>query len=87
MFGAKDVPRLTAGEVTAMDPLLAAVMRPCASTVKEPSTYDPGDTEVFARAMVPVLVMGPPVRPMPVATDVTEPAPPVAELQDVPVQI
>jgi hypothetical protein len=34
-----------------------------------------------------VVVIGPPVRPIPVAIEVTVPAPPVAETQEVPFQI
>jgi hypothetical protein len=55
----------------------AAVNRPCASTVMlgivlaEP--YVPGDTAVLASEMVPVEVIGPPVKPVPVATLLTEP--------------
>jgi hypothetical protein len=37
--------------------------------------YAPGVTAVFARATVPVVVIGPPVKPVPVPTDVTVPVP------------
>ena len=56
-------------------PLDAAVIRPCWSTVMLEKVYEAGTTAVSARLIVPVLVIGPPVRPVPVATDVTpEPA-------------
>jgi hypothetical protein len=35
----------------------------------------PEDTVVFAREMVPLEIIGPPVRPVPVATEVTVPVP------------
>jgi hypothetical protein len=35
--------------------------------------YEPAATVVLARLIVPVVVIGPPVRPVPVATDVTLP--------------
>ena len=38
--------------------------------------YAPGETAVLARDMVPVVVTGPPVNPVPVATEVTVPDPP-----------
>jgi hypothetical protein len=60
-------------DVTGAVPEEAAVRRPCASTVNEVFVYEPAVTAVFARAMVPVLVMGPPVKPVPVATFVTVP--------------
>jgi hypothetical protein len=55
------------------DPLDAAVNLPCASTVTFESVYDPGVTAVFAREIVPVVVIGPPESPVPVATFVTVP--------------
>ena len=52
--------------------------RPCPSTVKPTvwvgsSPYVPGVTAVLASEIVPVVVMGPPARPVPVATLVTVP--------------
>ena len=35
--------------------------------------YEPGVTEVLARLIVPVVVIAPPVKPVPVATDETVP--------------
>ena len=55
------------------DPFDAAVMRPCASTVMFVFVYDPATTVVFARDIVPVVVIVPPVKPVPVATEVTVP--------------
>ena len=37
--------------------------------------YDPAVTAVFARLIVPELVIGPPLNPVPVAIDVTVPVP------------
>ena len=37
--------------------------------------YEPAVTAVLASAIVPVVVIGPPVKPVPVATLVTEPEP------------
>jgi hypothetical protein len=55
----------------------AAVRRPCASTVNVgmavADPYDPAVTDVFASEIVPVDVIGPPVRPVPVLTEVTVP--------------
>lgn len=55
--------------------LLALVSLPCWSTVKEAtfvaSPYVPIVTAVLARDTVPVVVIGPPVRPVPVATLLT----------------
>jgi hypothetical protein len=36
--------------------------------------YEPGETAVFARDIVPIEVIGPPVSPVPVAISVTVPA-------------
>lgn len=58
------------------EPLAAAVMRPCASTVMLAAVYVPAVTAVLAKAIVPVVVIGPPVKPVPVATEVTVPDPP-----------
>lgn len=58
------------------EPLAAAVMRPWASTVMLAAVYVPAVTAVFAKAIVPLVVIGPPVRPVPVATEVTVPVPP-----------
>jgi hypothetical protein len=41
--------------------------------------YVPAVTAVFAKAIVPVVVIGPPVRPVPVATEVTVPDPPAVD--------
>jgi hypothetical protein len=54
-------------------PLLASVRRPWASTVIAVLVYEPAVTAVFVRAIVPVVRMGPPVSPTPVATLVTVP--------------
>jgi hypothetical protein len=64
------------------EPLAAAVIRPWASMVMLAAVYVPAVTAVFAKAIVPVVVIGPPVRPVPVATEVTvpEPPPPVAAI-------
>lgn len=55
------------------EPLLAAVSRPCASTVMLALVYEPAVTVVFAKDKVPDVVIGPPVKPVPDATDVTVP--------------
>ena len=64
--------------------LAAAVKRPCASTVNVATVvalpYDPADTAVLARLIVPVVVIGPPVKPVPVAMLVTVPLVALAEL-------
>ena len=57
-------------------PLDADVMRPCESTVMFALVYVPGDTAVFASAIVPDVVIVPPERPVPALTDVTVPVPP-----------
>jgi hypothetical protein len=44
------------------------------------AVYVPGVTLVFAREIVPVVVTGPPVKPVPVATEVTVPEPLAVEL-------
>lgn len=62
------------------EPLAAAVIRPWASTVMLANVYAPAVTAVFANAMVPVVVTGPPVKPVPVATLVTVPEPPAVAL-------
>jgi hypothetical protein len=58
----------------------AAVRRPCASTVNvetiDAEPYEAAVTVVLARLIVPVVVMGPPVKPVPVLTLVTVPLPP-----------
>ena len=56
-------------------PLAALVSLPWASTVMLALVYAPGVTAVLAREMVPVVVTGPPVSPVPVATEVTVPVP------------
>jgi hypothetical protein len=64
------------GAVPAIAVVVAPVILPCASTtsvgtaVADP--YVPGVTAVFARLIVPVEVIGPPVNPVPVAIFVTE---------------
>lgn len=58
------------------EPLAAAVIRPWASTVMLAAVYVPAVTAVSANAIVPEVVMGPPVKPVPVATEVTVPLPP-----------
>jgi hypothetical protein len=56
-----------------IDPLLAAVMRPWASTVIVACVYDPAVTAVFARfnvmAAPPSVTAPPPLRPVPAVTD------------------
>lgn len=61
-------------------PLAAAVIRPWASTVMLAAVYAPGVTAVFAKSIVPLVVIGPPVKPTPVATEVTVPVPAAIEL-------
>ena len=56
-------------------PLAAAVMRPWASTVMLAAVYVPAVTAVLANEIVPLVVIGPPVKPVPVATEVTVPEP------------
>jgi hypothetical protein len=72
-------------EVTAL-PFDAEVRRPWASTVILARVYGPGVTAVLARATVPEVVIGPPVRPVPVKTVVTDPPPPVVETVTLPVE-
>ena len=54
-------------------PLAAAVIRPCASTVILALVYEPAVTAVFARAIVPELVIVPPDNPVPAVMLVTVP--------------
>ena len=54
-------------------PLVTAVIRPWRSTVIFAFVYEPAATPVFAREMVPFVVIGPPVSPVPVPTEVTVP--------------
>jgi hypothetical protein len=54
-------------------PLLTAVRRPYTSTVRFVFVYEPAVTPELAREMVPIEVMGPPVRPIPVPTLFTVP--------------
>ena len=63
-------------EVTGALPDAAKVTRPNASTEIEGLLYEPGVTVVGARLIVPEDVIGPPVRPLPVLTEVTVPLPP-----------
>ena len=79
---AEPVPPLATGSVPVTPevkmmaaPSPAAVIRPCASTIMVARVYDPAVTAVLASERVPVVVTGPPVRPVPVATLVTEPLP------------
>ena len=55
-------------------PLLTAVRRPNASTVRLEFVYEPGVTPEAARETVPDTVMGPPVSPAPVRTSLTVPS-------------
>ena len=55
------------------DPFVALVIRPWASTVIVALVYVLGVTVVLERAIVPDVVMGPPVNPVPVLTEVTVP--------------
>ncbi len=57
-------------------PLEAEVIRPCASTVAVIFVYEAGVTAVFARAIVPEVVIAPPLSPVPAVIDVTVPVPP-----------
>jgi hypothetical protein len=59
--------------ITEPEPLDAAVIRPWASTVKLVDVYEPAVTAVFARAMVPLVVIAPPDSPVPAVMDVTVP--------------
>jgi hypothetical protein len=69
-------------------PLLAAVRRPWASTVIDAKVYGPGVTDVFASAIVPVVVIVPPVNPVPAVIEVTPPPPPpVAVIVIFPVEL
>ena len=49
------------------------MIRPCASTVIFAEVYEPAATAVSARAIVPVLVIVPPVSPVPTVMLVTLP--------------
>jgi hypothetical protein len=64
-----------AGKALGAAPEEADVNRPCASTVILAYVYDPAETAVLAKEIVPVVVIGPPDSPVPVATDVTDPLP------------
>jgi hypothetical protein len=55
------------------EPLLAEVILPCASTVILANVYDPAETAVFAKAIVPVVVIIPPDNPVPAVIEVTVP--------------
>jgi hypothetical protein len=54
-------------------PLEAAVILPCASTVKLVLVYEPAVTAVLASATVPDVVIVPPDKPVPAVIDVTVP--------------
>ena len=62
--------------VTVEAPVEAKVIRPVASTTISAFVYDPGITVVFSREIVPTVVIGPPVKPVPVEMKVTPPPPP-----------
>jgi hypothetical protein len=59
--------------------LLAAVIRPYVSTVNagtaDDDPYEAAVTPVIGNEIVPVVVIVPPDKPLPAATDVTEPVP------------
>ena len=54
-------------------PELALVILPCASIKMLALLYEPAVTPVFVSAMVPVVVIGPPVSPVPLPTLETVP--------------
>jgi hypothetical protein len=63
------------GKALGEAPEEADVNRPCESTVILAYVYEPAVTAVLAKDTVPVVVIGPPDNPVPVATEVTEPLP------------